>query len=246
MARKTTTKSSRGERPTPVDRTPRKKSTKKSTTRKSSAKKSTTKTTASKSSTRKSTTKKSTTRKASTSKSPVRKSTASGSSSKAAAHAASAPSRSPDPSSREGQAARAVAQGHTLTPAQLRKIKSGLGRKEMAAYRRLLLEKRAELLGDVASLQNDVNEKSGNLSNMPLHMADVGSDHYEQEFTLGLMESERKLLREIDDAILRIGDGTYGVCMVSGLPIGTARLDAKPWAKYCIEVVREREKRGQY
>lgn len=148
--------------------------------------------------------------------------------------------------SRADQAVRAVMLGQTLTPSQLRKTKSGLTRKELSGYRQLLFEKRAELLGDVASLQNDVNEKAGNLSNMPLHMADVGSDHYEQEFTLGLMESERKLLREIDDAILRIGEGTYGVCFVSGLPIGKPRLDAKPWAKYCIEVVREREKRGQF
>lgn len=247
MARKTTTKSSRGKRTTKAGAAPRKKSTKKSTTKKSTAKKSTSrKATSKKAVTKKSTTKKSPTQKTPTKKT-TRKSSAASSSSKAAGStAAHASSRSPEPTSREGQAAQAVAMGQTLTPAQLRKIKSGLGRKELAGYRRLLFEKRAELLGDVASLQNDVNEKSGNLSNMPLHMADVGSDHYEQEFTLGLMESERKLLREIDDAIMRISDGTYGICVVSGLPIGSARLDAKPWAKYCIEVVREREKRGQY
>ncbi len=148
--------------------------------------------------------------------------------------------------SREQQALQAVLAGQRLSEAQLRKAKSGLSRKQLADYRRLLLDKRSQLLGDVASLQNDVNEKAGNLSNMPLHMADVGSDHYEQEFSLGLMESDRKVLREIDQAIMRIGSGTYGVCMITGLPIGTARLDAKPWARYCIEVVREREKRGLY
>ena len=78
---------------------------------------------------------------------------------------------------------------------------------------------------------------------MPIHMADIGTDNYEQEFTLGLVESERKLLREIDAAIVRIRDGIYGVCLERGIPIGRPRLDAKPWAKYCIEEARDRERR---
>ena len=62
---------------------------------------------------------------------------------------------------------------------------------DLEHYRQLLFQKRAEILGDVASLQTDSrNNSGGNLSNMPLHMADVGSDNYEQEFTLGLVESD--------------------------------------------------------
>lgn len=133
-----------------------------------------------------------------------------------------------------------------LTEAQLRKVDTGLTRKDLEHYRQLLLQKRAEIIGDVESLQVDTKNNGGNLSHMPVHMADIGSDHYEQEFTLGLVESERKLLREIDDALIRIQKGIYGVCLERGVPIGRARLDAKPWAKYCIEVVREMEKRGRY
>jgi DnaK suppressor protein len=128
---------------------------------------------------------------------------------------------------------------------QLRKVKTGLTKRDLDHFRKLLMEKRAELLGDVASLQTDTQNNGGNLSNMPLHMADVGSDNYEQEFTLGLMESERKILREIDEALDRIKRGTYGVCPEAGTAINRARLDAKPWAKYCIEVARERERFGQ-
>jgi len=73
---------------------------------------------------------------------------------------------------------------------------------------------------------------------MPVHMADVGTDNYEQEFTLGLLESERQLLGEINAALGRIGQGTYGVCVGTGQPIGEARLRAKPWAKYSIEYAR--------
>lgn len=134
------------------------------------------------------------------------------------------------------------------TEEQLRKVKTGLTKKDIDHFRQLLLQKRAEIVGDVTSMEVDARKQhsGGNLSNMPVHMADVGSDNYEQEFTLGLVESERKLIREIDAALLRIQNGTYGVCLERGVPIGKARLEAKPWAKYCIEVARERERRGEF
>ena len=132
-----------------------------------------------------------------------------------------------------------------LSDAKLRRIKSGLSRKELNEFKQLLLEKRAEIVGDVIGMEEARSGgNGGDLSNMPLHMADIGSDNYEQEFTLGLVESERKLLVEIDRALQRIKDKTYGVCIVTGTPIPKARLEIKPWAKYSIEVVREREKRG--
>ncbi len=131
------------------------------------------------------------------------------------------------------------------TQAQLRKADSGLTRQEKDAYRKQLVEKRAEILGDVESLKTAALSTGGNLSNMPLHMADVGSDQFEQESMLGLVESERRLLREINEALVRLQEGTYGVCVESGKPIGKARLDVTPWAKYTIEVVREKERLGQ-
>ncbi len=130
------------------------------------------------------------------------------------------------------------------TDAKLKRVKTGLTRKDLEHFRELLMEKRSEILGDVDSLKNSNSGGAGNLSNMPLHMADVGSDNYEQEFTLGLVEWERRLLNEIDNAIERIMKGTYGVCIQSGVPIPRERLEIKPWAKYSIEVVRDRERRG--
>lgn len=134
------------------------------------------------------------------------------------------------------------------TVQQLRKVKTGLSKRDLGRFRQLLLDKRRETLGDVEAMEVDARMKNagGNLSNMPFHMADVGSDNYEQEFTLGLVESERRLLREIDDALHRIDEGIYGVCLERGVPIGRPRLEAKPWAKYCIEVARERERQGRY
>src|SRR5882672_3859591 len=84
---------------------------------------------------------------------------------------------------------------------------------------------------------------SSNLSNLPIHMADMGTDNYEQEFTLGLVEKDRQLLREINVALGKIRDGTYGICEGTGKPITKARLEAKPWAKYSIEYARKLESR---
>ncbi|MBI5866241.1 MAG: TraR/DksA C4-type zinc finger protein [Planctomycetes bacterium] len=103
------------------------------------------------------------------------------------------------------------------------------------------------MVGDVTTMRNEALSKNrqdaaGDLSNMPLHMADVGTDNYEQEFTLGLIESERQTLREIEEALDRIHKGTFGVCAATGKPIGKARLRATPWAKYCYEYVLEQER----
>ncbi len=131
-----------------------------------------------------------------------------------------------------------------LSASQLKRAKSGLKRKELHFFRTELLERRAEILGDVANLDLARNDFGGEISHVPLHMADVGSENYDREFNLGLLESEKKLLRQIDEALLRIANGTYGVCHVTGRPIERIRLEIKPWAKYGIEIARERERRG--
>jgi RNA polymerase-binding transcription factor DksA len=110
----------------------------------------------------------------------------------------------------------------------------------------MLLRKRAELVGDVSNLTNEAlrhrrQDASGDLSSMPIHMADMGTDNWEQEFTIGLITNERTLVNEIDEALQRIQDGTYGVCIATHKPITVARLRAKPWAKYTIEYARLRE-----
>jgi len=128
-----------------------------------------------------------------------------------------------------------------------KKLKRALTRRQMSSYRVMLLDKRRALVGDLNGIQAEAfgggrQNGAGDLSNMPTHPADIGTDNYEQEFTLGLLESERVLLAEIDDALLRIQKGTYGVCLGTGEPIGKARLTAKPWAKYGIEYARMVEK----
>ena len=121
-------------------------------------------------------------------------------------------------------------------------IKSRLSPKTLNEYQTLLLIKRAELVGDLSAMEaKALRSDGGNLSNVPIHMADIGSDTYDQDFMLGLAETERARLREIDEALRRIDDRTYGVCQMTGKAIPKARLAAKPWAKYTIEAAREVE-----
>ena len=109
-------------------------------------------------------------------------------------------------------------------------------------FKQLLLTKRRELLKNVSQMEDETLRKSiqgsGGLSSMPIHMADLGSDNYEQDLALGLMDGERRLLHAIDLALGRIYTGTYGICEGTGKPISRARLEAMPWARYCIEYER--------
>ncbi len=124
--------------------------------------------------------------------------------------------------------------------------KTRLTKKELEEFRRLLLEKRQMILGDMndiesQAVQSQQGKGESGMSSMPTHLADLGTDNFEQEFTLGLLQSESVMLEEIDQALARIDDGTYGICLGTGKPIPKARLRARPWAKYCVEYARKIE-----
>ena len=123
--------------------------------------------------------------------------------------------------------------------------KTYLTDEDLERFKELLLAKRRELAGDVTNLSREVsNEKAqtgSDHSAMPIHMADLGTDNWEQEFTLGLIANERDRIRDIDEALARIENKTYGICIATRKRISRARLRAKPWAKYCIEYARALE-----
>ena len=134
----------------------------------------------------------------------------------------------------------------TTKVAKTTKKKTRLTKARFEHYKTLLLNKRREILYNVTNieagaLKQSRQEATGDLSSMPLHMADIGSDTFEQEFALGLMESERGLLQEIDEALERVECRTYGICEATHVMIRKARLEAKPWAKYCVEHARKLE-----
>ena len=123
--------------------------------------------------------------------------------------------------------------------------KTPFGKKELEHFRSILLRKRAELLGDVSHLEEEaLRGESGALSNMPQHMAEQGSETYEQSLHLDLAAAGSKLIKEIDDALKRIELGTFGVCELTGKPIRVERLEELPWARHSIEAARELERRS--
>ncbi|MBY0261690.1 MAG: TraR/DksA C4-type zinc finger protein [Phycisphaerales bacterium] len=122
--------------------------------------------------------------------------------------------------------------------------KAKLAKKDLERYSEILRKKRAELLGDLTNMEDEaLRQNSGSLSSMPQHMADQGSDTFDQTMSLSLADVDRNLIREIDDALKRIDDGTYGVCLHTGKRIPAERLEQVPWTKYTIEAARELERK---
>jgi RNA polymerase-binding transcription factor DksA len=119
---------------------------------------------------------------------------------------------------------------------------------ELKVFKDRLVSLRARLRGDVtamaeAALSKTRSEASGDLSSMPIHMADVGSDNYEQEFTLSLMQSEEETLDQIESALERIEDGVYGACVECDGRISKKRLNAIPYTPFCIKCASQLEGR---
>jgi len=130
-----------------------------------------------------------------------------------------------------------------ITMAKEKQTKANLTQAEIAHFEALLLEKRRELLGNVKSMEDEtLKRERTDLSNLPLHMGDMGTDTYETDNALSLVDGERRILEEIDQALGRIGEGKYGICLGSGKPISKARLQAIPWTKYSIEYATQMEK----
>lgn len=117
---------------------------------------------------------------------------------------------------------------------------------EMQVYKDQLLALRMRLRGDVSqmaesALKKNRTEANGDLSSMPIHMADIGTDNFEQEFTLNLMQNEEGTLGQIEGALERIEDGTYGLCEECGTRIPKARLNAIPYASLCVKCASQLE-----
>lgn len=110
---------------------------------------------------------------------------------------------------------------------------------DMKVYKERLLAIRARLRGDVSAMADAALRKSGSegaeATSMPIHMAELGSENFEQEFTLSLMEAEEDTLDLIEEAIERVEQGNYGKCVECGGNIPKLRLNAIPYTPVCIK-----------
>jgi RNA polymerase-binding transcription factor DksA len=114
-------------------------------------------------------------------------------------------------------------------------------------YHRLLLDLRKHLTAGIElhseeTLKRSSKEDAGDLSSYGQHMADAGTDTFDRDFALSLVSSEQEALTEIDAAIKRIHDGSYGVCEISQKPIAKERLLAVPFTRYTAEAQKQLER----
>jgi len=117
---------------------------------------------------------------------------------------------------------------------------------EVAQFKKLLLSLRERLVGKVDFMQGETLKKSrqdasGDLSNVPIHMADVGTDNYERDIMIELIQNGEEGVRNIDTALEKIEEGAFGVCELCAKKINKERLKAVPYAKLCIDCQREEE-----
>jgi len=109
---------------------------------------------------------------------------------------------------------------------------SKLGRKELEKYRRLLEEKKSTLSVDLAKARDAEEETTEEATQ---DIADKAVSSYTREFLYSLSDSDRTTLLQIDEALGRIEEGTYGACMNCSVPMAEKRLMAVPWTPYCVD-----------
>src|SRR5438045_6569938 len=106
---------------------------------------------------------------------------------------------------------------------------------------RHLMDTRDFLRERQGELVKDASEEQPAFS---LHMADAGTDSFDRDFALSRVSSEQDALYEIEDALMRIRRGTYGICELTGKPIERERLEALPWARFSAAAEKQLEKEG--
>jgi len=113
-----------------------------------------------------------------------------------------------------------------------------MDKKKLEQYQKILLKLKEDLVKDISSMSKNPSSslnESGDVSGHVLHMADVATDMYDREFSLGLASNEREILFKIDTALKKIADGSYGKCTICGKEIPSARLKVLPYTETCLK-----------
>lgn len=126
--------------------------------------------------------------------------------------------------------------------------KKKFNQKDLSEFKKIILKRKDEILEGIKHISEDTLKKSqkdasGDISGYTYHMADVATDSYDREFSLGLATNERETLYELDDALKKIEDGTFGVCEECKVLITNVRLKAVPFARLCVRCQEKREER---
>jgi len=127
-----------------------------------------------------------------------------------------------------------------------------LTRQELQYFKDRLLKEKKKVLEEMDEIQNEslktsIADQSGENSRYSYHLGDTASLAYGREFSMGLAERQQKYMEQIDEALQRIDDGTYGTCLVTGEAIPIERLEEVPVAKYSVrgkEILEKRKQKG--
>lgn len=114
----------------------------------------------------------------------------------------------------------------------VKKSPSKMNRKDKLAFRKKLLEIKSQILKKMNQTYSESKEVE---SDVAQDLADKAESSYTKEFLLSLTDSERELLLQIDEAMRTLEKGDFGICQMCGQPISKKRMDALPWAAYCID-----------
>lgn len=123
-----------------------------------------------------------------------------------------------------------------------------MDKKDLKLFKELLLKKKQALSKGIEHIANDAlrtsqREAAGDLSAYSLHMADMATDNYDREFSLGLADNEQKILNRIDTALEKMDGNTFGLCELCGKKISKVRLKAVPYAELCVPCQEKQEKK---
>lgn len=127
-------------------------------------------------------------------------------------------------------------------------MKKKFTKKELLEFKKIILKRKEEVNDEIKHISEDTLKKSqkdasGDISGYTYHMADVATDNYDREFSLSLASNDRKFLYELEDALKRVEDGSYGICQECKSFIAKTRLKAVPQARLCVKCQQKKEKR---
>jgi DnaK suppressor protein len=145
-------------------------------------------------------------------------------------------------SAKKAKAAKVSRPAKSAKPAKAPKAQK-LPKKELEIYKKLLLQIRGKIAGDLEHIEGDslsANQPSnaGELSDV----SDMATDNYDRELNIGLASNEQQILNDIDVALKRIEEGTYGICEIYGTEIPKKRLLAMPYTRLSMKAQEEEEK----
>ena len=122
-------------------------------------------------------------------------------------------------------------------------------KEQLKQFRQLLIAERTKLADEIKAIARDVStsprDASGDLSAYTVHMADMAADTYDRELSMNIVSSEQEILYQIDDALKRLDDGSFGICQQCNQAIALSRLRAVPYASLCIECQRSKERKSK-